>query len=174
MRKNRIRVVMASMGLVVCSAGAASAGDKGDDRGGDGKGIGDVACVVVADGHNAVKKQALEEKYVDDVLKFADEMRFIGEDHLCAYYDIDKYTIGVKTEGDVKTPEVVSRVKGHSGGSGVLSELLCNMIGDVLDQLNTQASDLQSQGHYSEAIQVLQTADQIQNAGLSGGCFFIY
>jgi hypothetical protein len=175
MRKNGIRVGIIAVGLIVCSAGAASAGDdRGDDKGDEGKGAGDVACVVVADGHNTVKKLALEEKYVDEVLKFGDTMRYVGEGHLCTYYDIDKFTIGVKTEGEVKTPEVVYRVKGHSTGSGVLSELLCNVIGNVLDQLNTQADNLQGQGQFSQAAAVLETAEQIQDAGLNGGCFFIY
>jgi hypothetical protein len=170
MRKNGVVVGLLAMGLVWCAAGTASAKD---DKGEESKGLVDEGCVVLADGHNQAQKQGLEGKEEPSVW-LAKELRTVGEKHLCAFYDVDKYTIGVKTDGDVKPPPVVGRVKGHSTGDGTLNENNCNLIGELIDQLSTQADIEQKDGNYSGAADLLNSAQQVEDLGSTGGCFFIY
>lgn len=173
MGKSRFKMGIVVAGLIATSliAGGAGTASAGDDQGGGGKGFDDVTCVILADGHNSAKKLAFKDENVDEVFKLADEMRAMGENNLCSFYDIDKYTIGVKTEGDVKPPESMSRIKGYSTGLG-FSEEVCNHLGDVLDALETHAGNLLLQLEFVEAIDALLAAEQIHDIGLIGVCHF--
>ncbi len=170
MRKNGVMAGLVAMGLVLF-AGAASAGD---DKGDETKGLVEEACVVIADGHNQAQKLELKDKEWEEYFAQVTAMKDIGSKGGCAFYEIDKYTIGVKTDGDVKPPPALGRVKGHSTGDGTLGEVACSTIGGMLDQLNTQADTMQEQGDYAGASEVLAAADQIQDNAMDGGCFFIY
>jgi hypothetical protein len=170
MRKKSVLVGLAALGLVVCGAGTAGAAGDKDDKDEELKGLADATCVVLANGHNAVQKEKAEKEGV--ILELAKSIRTTGEEGECQFFDIDKYTIGVKTDGDVKVPEALGRIKGHATGSGPLTNATCAVLGGILDGLSTLAGEQHVNGDFGAASTTLAAAEEVSQIGTNGGCEF--